>query len=136
LNTEKLLSIGKRAEKAPVIIAEPLFYQEGAFEVNGRLTESLDKVALILKTEPQLILEINSHTDAKGTDAANLELSDKRAKAAAAYLVLERNISPSRVKGIGFGESKLINNCKDPAKCTEVENAANRRTEFIFSKRP
>jgi outer membrane protein OmpA-like peptidoglycan-associated protein len=56
-------------------------------------------------------------------------LSQKRAKAAVDYII-SKGIDKSRLKAVGFGESKLLNNCKNDAPCTEEEHAKNRRTEF------
>lgn len=122
-------------KEKPLTVAEPIFYEEGAYEVTTELARRLEKVALIIKSDPGIVVEIKSHTDAKGTDEANLNLSDKRAKAAAAYLVMELNIDPKKVIGQGYGESKLLNDCKDFSKCPEDENAKNRRTEFVFTKK-
>ena len=60
----------------------------------------------------------------------NLKLSNERAKAAVEYLI-SQGIESNRLKSKGFGESKLINHCKDGVNCSEEEHQQNRRTEFI-----
>jgi outer membrane protein OmpA-like peptidoglycan-associated protein len=67
---------------------------------------------------------INGHTDSKGSDDYNLELSQRRANSVVEYLVSRHNIDPARLKAIGFGETSL----KD---LHDGEAAANRRVEII-----
>jgi outer membrane protein OmpA-like peptidoglycan-associated protein len=59
-----------------------------------------------------------------------MDLSDKRAKSAAKYIVEKGGIDNTRITGKGYGESMLINRCSDGMKCTEAEHQENRRTEF------
>ena len=65
----------------------------------------------------------------------NLKLSDKRAKASANY-IKTKITNPTRINGIGYGESKLINNCgcegSVKSDCSDEEHQENRRTEFTI----
>lgn len=73
---------------------------------------------------PDLQVEIGGHTDADGSDAANMALSEKRAGAVAAWL-RDRGIAPQRITVVGYGESRpLLPN--DSAR----NKARNRRIEF------
>ena len=86
---------------------------------------------------PEFPVELGSHTDCRGTVAANEKLSTKRAEASAEYI--KKKISnPSRISGKGYGESKLKNGCACEGSvksiCTEAEHQENRRTEFIIIK--
>ena len=56
-------------------------------------------------------------------------LSQKRAKAAVDYMIA-KGIDKSRLKAIGYGETRLLNHCKSDVTCSEEEHAINRRTEF------
>ncbi len=67
---------------------------------------------------------VNGHTDAKGSDDYNVELSQRRANAVVQYLVSQHDIEAKRLKAIGFGESAL----KD---WNDGESAANRRVEIV-----
>jgi outer membrane protein OmpA-like peptidoglycan-associated protein len=67
---------------------------------------------------------INGHTDAKGDDDYNQELSQRRANAVVQYLVAQHDIEPKRLKAIGFGETAL----KD---LSDGEAAVNRRVEIV-----
>jgi outer membrane protein OmpA-like peptidoglycan-associated protein len=86
-----------------------------------------------MKDNPEVIIELSSHSDCTGPAAKNLSLSDKRAKSSADYIV-KQGIDKKRIKGKGYGESRLINDCKCEGKvvsaCTEDQHAQNRRVEI------
>jgi outer membrane protein OmpA-like peptidoglycan-associated protein len=73
-------------------------------------------------------IQLNSHTDCRGSDSYNMKLSQNRAKAVVNYLI-ERGVSLDRLKFRGFGETMPVNDC-DCLKCTEEQYQDNRRTEF------
>lgn len=78
-------------------------------------------------SDPQLAgykFLIAGHTDAKGTDAYNLGLSDRRAEAVRAYLTRTYGIEPGRLETVGYGESRLL----DP---TRPEDGINRRVQVV-----
>ena len=78
-------------------------------------------------------VELGSHTDSRGSDKYNEKLSDRRAKASAAY-IKKHITNPDRIYGKGYGEVKIINKCVNGVKCTDEEHEANRRTEFKVIK--
>lgn len=65
----------------------------------------------------------------RGTTKDNQDLSERRAKAVVDYLI-SKGINASQLYAKGFGESRLLNNCKDGVACSEAEHAVNRRTTF------
>lgn len=67
--------------------------------------DSLEYVYNLLTEFPGMVLELNSHTDSRGSDKYNQTLSENRAKACYKYLVEEKGIDPRRVIPIGRGES-------------------------------
>ncbi|MGL4596301.1 MAG: OmpA family protein, partial [Bacteroidia bacterium] len=73
-----------------------------------------------------------AHTDARGTDAYNIALSQRRAKEAIAYL--EKNGVPrNRIAAVlAVGESEPANPCKDDVDCNEDQHQLNRRTDFFL----
>jgi outer membrane protein OmpA-like peptidoglycan-associated protein len=87
-----------------------------------------------MKVNPDIHIELFSHTDSRSSKTYNLTLSQKRAKAAVRFLI-SKGVVTSRISGIGFGEIKLINRCKDEIDCTEQEHAQNRRTEFKITRK-
>lgn len=83
----------------------------------------------LLAQNPGVKLEIASHTDSRGGDAPNQDLSERRAQSVANYLI-SKGVNSSLLVANGFGERKLKNRCADGVSCTERQHAANRRTEF------
>lgn len=84
---------------------------------------------------PTLVLELGSHTDSRGKDDYNRELSQRRAESAKNWLV-NRGVSADRIKAVGYGESVLLNKCKNGVKCNDAEHRINRRTEFKIVSGP
>ena len=81
-----------------------------------------------------MIINIESHTDSRGRDDYNLILSDKRAKATRDYII-SKGIAPNRIiNAKGYGETRLINKCKNGVPCSEILHQLNRRSEFIILK--
>ena len=84
-----------------------------------------------MKETPELIIEAASHTDSRGPRAYNQKLSERRAKSTVDYIV-SKGISRDRISAKGYGESQLINNCKDGVRCGIEKHKLNRRTEFVI----
>ncbi|MDO8367597.1 MAG: OmpA family protein [Saprospiraceae bacterium] len=74
-------------------------------------------------------MEIASHTDARGSDEYNLQLSQRRAKAVVEWLV-KQGVARERLSPHGYGETKLVNKCINGVQCEETQHQLNRRTEF------
>lgn len=91
----------------------------------------LNNLVGYLNENPSAMIELSAHTDAAGNDKYNLKLSDNRAVSCYEYLIAN-GISKSRIIPKGYGETKLLNNCKDAKKCSEAENQLNRRVEVKF----
>ncbi|MFP5306240.1 MAG: OmpA family protein, partial [Gammaproteobacteria bacterium] len=89
-----------------------------------RAKEILNDVAETLKNYPNINVELEGHTDAIGTDAYNLGLSERRANAVKRYLE-DRGIGGARMKPVGYGESQPI-----ATNDTEIGREENRRVEL------
>ncbi|MDP2424142.1 MAG: OmpA family protein [Bacteroidales bacterium] len=88
---------------------------------------SLDKLVKVLDVYPDTDIEIQGHTDSKGSEAYNKTLSEQRAVAVSNYLI-SKNINKNRLKVVGYGETlpKYLND-------TEDGRAQNRRVEFLVT---
>jgi outer membrane protein OmpA-like peptidoglycan-associated protein len=88
---------------------------------------SLDKLVTILNYYPDTNIEVQGHTDSKGTNSYNKTLSEQRARAVSGYLT-SHDIKGNRLNNVGFGESspKYSNN-------TESGRTENRRVEFLIT---
>jgi outer membrane protein OmpA-like peptidoglycan-associated protein len=123
-------NVGKPHENsAPKSIVENILFETNKYEITPQAQEILDKIILVLNTNKQLRIEIGAHTDSKGSNAANMKLSELRASTVQAYIV-KTGIAPARIVSRGYGETKLVNNCGDGRPCSEFEHAQNRRIEF------
>ena len=91
----------------------------------------LQKIADIMKTYPQMNIDVRSHTDSRSAATYNQQLSQRRADATREWLIVQ-GIAPERLKSSGYGESKLVNICADEIICTEEQHQENRRSEFII----
>lgn len=92
----------------------------------------LTKTLNVMLQSPTMTIDIRSHTDSRDTANRNTDLSKRRNKSTIAWLV-KNGIAAKRITGRGYGESRLINRCKDGVKCSEAEHQRNRRSEFIVT---
>ncbi len=122
------------AKKDTLTIIENIYYEYDKWELLGEAKLVLDKVIQVMKANPNIIIEVNSHTDSRSTTDYNQRLSDKRAKAAVDYIA-SKGIDTKRLTFKGYGESKILNKCGDGVECTEEEHSKNRRTEFKIQTR-
>jgi outer membrane protein OmpA-like peptidoglycan-associated protein len=120
----KIVEITEKAE-LPKLDFSITFGFDSAEIDQGSYT-TLDNLAVALKSNDlsNYRFLVNGHTDSKGSDDYNLELSQRRANAVVQYLVSRHDVEPSRLKAIGFGETTL----KD---VNDGEAAANRRVEIV-----
>ncbi len=108
-----------------------IYFDLDKYQIRKDAALELQKVVVLMKSQPDLKIKVLSHTDSRQTARYNLALSQKRAFSTVNWIV-KNGISADRISGIGLGESSLINNCKDGFKCTEQEHEKNRRSEFII----
>jgi outer membrane protein OmpA-like peptidoglycan-associated protein len=125
----EVLNMKNKQKKEAITIIESLYYSYGDYKIDTAGQNMLDKLITVLNSNVRLTIEISSHTDSRSSDVFNLTLSQKRAKTAVDYLIF-KGINKNRLKAVGYGETRLLNNCKNDAPCTEEEHAKNRRTEF------
>jgi outer membrane protein OmpA-like peptidoglycan-associated protein len=122
---------------AQTLALRPIYFDLDKYNIRSDAKKELDKIIQIMNDNPNIVIELGSHTDCRSSIAYNMTLSTNRAKASAKY-IQDRIINPKRIYGKGYGESQLINNCPCEGKlestCTEEEHQANRRTEFRIVK--
>jgi outer membrane protein OmpA-like peptidoglycan-associated protein len=107
-----------------VIRLNNVFFDTDSWELLDESRAELDRLVLLLGRYPAMRIEIGGHTDARSSDAHNLELSDNRAAAVRGYLETA-GIDPARLESRGYGESMPI-----AGNDTEEGQALNRRVEF------
>jgi outer membrane protein OmpA-like peptidoglycan-associated protein len=140
INNQVDLSIGKveiGADLSKLMSIKEIYFDYGKFDIRPDAAEALDKIVAIMTEYPSMVIELDSHTDCRGSKDGNKRLSENRAKASADY-IKTKITTPTRISGVGLGESKLKVNCPCEgavvSPCSEEEHAKNRRTEFIIKK--
>jgi outer membrane protein OmpA-like peptidoglycan-associated protein len=88
---------------------------------------NLDKLAEVLKNNPDTNINIYGHTDSKGTEAYNQSLSERRAASVRSYLI-SKGVASSRMITMGVGEKEPI-----ATNDTDAGRAENRRVEFAIT---
>lgn len=111
-----------------------ILYEFGKATLTETSKEVLDTLYSILVENPTFEIELSSHTDAIGSDAANQKLSQARAESCVNYLI-SKGIAKERLKAVGYGESRpKAPNTNEEGKDNPEGRALNRRTEFKILK--
>jgi outer membrane protein OmpA-like peptidoglycan-associated protein len=129
LNLLQLKSKAVNANGKGLVITERVYFNFNESVILPEAQKVLDKVAQVMNSNPNLKIEVAAHTDTKGTDEYNMDLSKKRAQNALNYLV-SKAIAVNRLKSVGYGETQPIIKCPTDAGCSEEEHSQNRRIEF------
>ncbi|KAB1069740.1 OmpA family protein [Tamlana haliotis] len=111
------------------IVLENIYFDFDKWNIKEESFLTLNKVVTILNNNPDMKLDIQGHTDNRGSASYNLTLSKRRAASTMKYLV-EHGITAERLQSEGFGETKPLIDCK--SNCSEEEHHTNRRIEFLI----
>jgi OmpA-OmpF porin, OOP family len=128
LVSKNVLAVKK--PKGPIRIPN-IQYAFGKSDIVESSKNAIDSTVLkLMLANPEIIIEIQSHTDGKGTEIYNEKLSQKRAEGLVKYL-LSKGLAPIRLKAKGYGESKPIAPNENADGSDNPEGRAkNRRTDF------
>lgn len=113
------------------VILQPIYFEFNKSNITAEGAAELDKLVMVMNEYPNMVIFAKSHTDSRGSDKYNMNLSDRRAKSTVQYLI-SKGIAKDRISGQGFGESEPKVACKP---CTEEQYAQNRRSEFLIVKK-
>ncbi len=113
------------------IILKNIYYDFDKWDILPESGTELDQLVALMKANPEMKVELSSHTDERGTVPYNQKLSQKRAQSAVDYIV-SKGIDPSKIKAVGYGKSRLIYKSTADHKCTPTEHRENRRTEIFI----
>ena len=117
------------AQVGTIGVLKNIFFDTNQSSIKTESLVELNQIYALLKAQPNIVIRINGHTDNVGDDAYNQQLSERRARAVADYL-LNFGLSPERISAKGFGEMKPI----APNNVEEGGRALNRRTEIEIVK--
>lgn len=120
-----------------IVIGKPIglndiHFDLAKWDIRPDAADELDRFTDTMLENPSIIVELSTHTDSRGGDQYNFNLSDKRAKSSADY-VAAHGVDHARILGQGYGESHLVNNCSNGVRCPETEHQKNRRAEFMIT---
>ena len=109
-----------------------IYYDYNKWDIRPDAMPILDNLVKLLNDNPDIKIELGSHTDCRGKDEYNQKLSENRAKSVVKYCTL-RDIDPKRLTYKGYGESQPKETCVCES-CTEEQHQTNRRTVFKVIK--
>ena len=110
---------------------QPIYFDFDKDNIRPDAEIELAKILEAMKLYPELVIHIESHTDSRGSDAYNMDLSERRAQSTRNWLINE-GISANRLTARGYGETRLVNHCSNDVPCTVEEHQLNRRSMFII----
>jgi len=116
-------------KKGDVFVINDIYFDYNKATLRIESEQELNKLADFLLENTNIKVELSAHTDARGAASQNQKLSQKRAQSCVDYLV-KKGVPKENIVAKGYGESKLVNRCKDGVECGEEEHQANRRTEI------
>jgi outer membrane protein OmpA-like peptidoglycan-associated protein len=115
-------------EKA--IVVENIYYGFDSSDIRADAAIELDKLVRFLEDNPQIKIELGSHTDNFGIDSYNLGLSQRRAESAVDYII-SKGIDNNRIRARGYGETRPIAlNTNTDGSDNPEGRQKNRRTEI------
>lgn len=128
---EAVEDVIKEKEGKKVLDVNDFYFASGRTEITPEIGLVLDEVVKIVNMFPEIRLSIETHTDSRGGRYSNKKLSERRSEAIKKYLI-EHGVSNSNIaKAIGYGEEKILNNCKDGVYCLDFLHRQNLRTLFV-----
>lgn len=107
------------------VVLKNVFFDLDKDELKPQSKPELHELALFLKSNPKVVIEVSGYTDNQGDDAHNADLSQRRANAVKEYLTDHESIDAARIETKGYGAANPI-----ASNDTEAGRAQNRRTEF------
>lgn len=129
LEKEKI-QIKKGDDLFKVLNLNPIYFDLDKHNIRPDAAAELAKVHAVLVEYPTMKIDIRSHTDSRASHKYNEDLSSRRARSTADWLVAN-GINRARLTWKGYGENQLVNDCADGVPCSEEEHQLNRRSEFI-----
>ena len=111
------------------IVIDNIYYDLNKDDIREDAEPALNEIIKILQENPQVKMELASHTDCRGEDDYNLDLSQRRASSAVNYIITQSDVGADRLSSVGYGETKFEISCECNS-CTEEEHQINRRTTF------
>jgi len=108
-----------------------VYFAFDSTKLSEKAKQQLRNLAKLIQENPNLLVQISTHTDSRGSKEYNERLSRRRAESVERYLS-SLGISSQQVVLTWHGEEQLVNNCTDGKECDDMAHEMNRRAEFAF----
>ncbi len=119
-----------KLEKNKIFVLNNIYFELDKSDIRPDAAAELDKLVELLNDNPEIKIEMSSHTDSIASNSYNIQLSQRRAESTVAYLV-RKGIAPERMVAKGYGEERPIARNTNPDGSDNPEGRQrNRRTEF------
>ena len=119
-----------RKAKNVFFVLKNIYFEYDKADINRESAQELDKLVQILEDNPDIKIEMGSHTDSVASNSYNIDLSQRRAQSTVDYLI-RKGIDPKRLTAKGYGEERPIaRNTNPDGTDNPVGRQKNRRTEF------
>jgi outer membrane protein OmpA-like peptidoglycan-associated protein len=115
-------SIRREQDVLTATFKSDVFFDFNSAQLKPGAYSELNRVANVLNNYPQTTILVEGHTDSKGSEQYNMQLSQQRAMAVKNALV-QRGVDPGRIDAIGYGESQPISS----------SDAMNRRVNIVVT---
>jgi outer membrane protein OmpA-like peptidoglycan-associated protein len=116
----------------PIIEPKNIAFDLNDSVVNRKIAVELNKIVTLMRFSPEIKFEFKSHTDSRGPDQYNLNLTEARAQSMVSFII-SKGIESHRVSGKGYGETELLNECSNKNECNESLHQENKRIEYIIT---
>ncbi|RLC27754.1 MAG: hypothetical protein DRH37_10400 [Deltaproteobacteria bacterium] len=121
LAASEAVSIRRSQDVLTATFKSDIFFDFDSSTLKPGAYAEIGRVANVLNKYPQTTIRVEGHTDARGTEAYNQALSERRAESVKNALV-QRGVDPRRIQAVGFGESQPIS----------TSDAVNRRVSIVI----
>ena len=129
------LKIEETATEVHIELATDILFDFDKAEILPKAEETLKQVAKVIQEKAKGVVSIEGHTDAKGSDAYNQKLSERRASAVKEWLVKKEELKNVKFMTRGFGAKKpVVPNTKPDGSDDPEGRQKNRRVEVIIKK--
>ena len=122
-------------QEVRIDLAADVLFNFDQYTLLPKASDTLRKVGQVAASYPSSPIQIEGHTDGKGTHPYNMKLSENRAGSVKAWLVQNASVAGSRISTRGWGETKPIAPNKKPDGSDDPEGRQkNRRVEIVLTK--
>lgn len=118
-------------ENQTIVKLKKFYFGRGKAGLAPEIEEEMDKVVEFVKRFPSAQLRIETHTDSRGGSSTNFRLTQSRSDALKKYLAQNGVPSSNILYSVGYGEDKILNNCKNGVYCLEMLHQQNQRSLIV-----